>query len=80
MDSKIKQFEKSLKELKSVLHPRHAYLTSIKHSLLQLYGKAPGYKMPDLPDIVLERKIELCRQVLEVVNVVEPGMNRFRGK
>lgn len=78
-DGKIQEAEKLIKKFKSVLHPKHVYLTSLRHSLLQLYGRAPGYTFFDLPDILLERKIELCRQVLEVVDVVKPGMNRFRG-
>lgn len=79
-DIKIQEMERLTKKFKSVLHPRNVYMTSLKHSLIQLYGRAPGYTFDDLPDILLERKIELCRQVLQVVDVVKPGINRFRGK
>lgn len=33
----------------------------------------------DLTDDVLERKIVLCRELLEISNALEPGWNRFRG-
>ena len=35
--------------------------------------------LDDLPDIVLEHKVEYCRLVLQVLDVVEPGMRRSRG-
>lgn len=79
-DVKIQEAERLLKKYKSVLHPHNVYMTSLRHSLVQWYGRAPGFTFEDLPDIMLERKIEMCRQVLQVVDVVKPGMNRFRGK
>jgi len=78
-DAKIQELERLMKKYKSVLHPRNVYMMSLRHSLVQLYGRAPGYTFADLPDILLERKIELCRQVLETTDVVKPGLNRFRG-
>lgn len=71
--------EKLWKKYKSVLHPKHAFLTSLRCSLSQLYGRAEGYVMEDLPDILLERKIELCKDILSVADVVEPGYSRLRG-
>lgn len=35
--------------------------------------------MEDLPDLLLERKIELNTQLLEVLDVIEPGYSRIRG-
>ncbi|XP_054268705.1 SET domain-containing protein SmydA-8 [Macrosteles quadrilineatus] len=78
-DIKIQETERLLKKYKSVLHPRNVYMMSLRHTLVQLYGRAPGYTFADLPDILLERKIELCRQVLATADVVKPGLNRFRG-
>lgn len=65
--------------LRSVLHPKNAYMTILRAALSQLYGKAEGYTLQDLPDIIMERKIELCQQLLEVLDVIEPGLSRIRG-
>lgn len=65
---------------RSVLHPKNAYMTILRAALSQLYGKAEGYTLQDLPDIIMERKIELCQQLLEVLDVIEPGLSRIRGK
>lgn len=44
-----------------------------------MYGKVPGYTLQDLPDILYERKAELCMQVLDNLNIIEPGYTRIRG-
>ncbi|KAF7265712.1 SET domain-containing protein SmydA-8-like [Rhynchophorus ferrugineus] len=75
----IQQREHIFRKYKSVLHPKHAYMTILRSALIQLYGKAEGYTLGELPDVVLERKIELCYQLLEVLDVIEPGMSRIRG-
>ncbi|XP_055593100.1 SET domain-containing protein SmydA-8 [Uranotaenia lowii] len=75
---RLENFERVFKKYRSVLHPLHFINTSIRHSLIELYGRIPGYEMQELPDILLERKITLCRDVLKVLNVLEPGKSRAR--
>ncbi|CAG9767303.1 unnamed protein product [Ceutorhynchus assimilis] len=75
----IQQRETIFKKYRSVLHPKNAYMTILRSALTQLYGKAEGYTLEDLPDIILERKIELCHQLMEVLDVIEPGLSRIRG-
>ncbi|CAH2093115.1 unnamed protein product [Euphydryas editha] len=71
--------EATLKKYKSVFHPCHAILISLKHALAQLYGRVENYSLDDLPDLLLERKAELCRLVLKILDVVSPGDTRMRG-
>ncbi|XP_015126926.1 SET domain-containing protein SmydA-8 [Diachasma alloeum] len=75
----IHQRESIIKKYHSVLHPRHAFLTMLRHSLSQLYGRVEEYNLDDLPDIVLEHKVDMCRLLLQVLDVVEPGLTRIRG-
>ncbi|KAL1497897.1 hypothetical protein ABEB36_008780 [Hypothenemus hampei] len=75
----IQQREAIFRKYRSVLHPKNAYMTIIRSALTQLYGKTEGYTLEDLPDVILERKIELCNQLLEVLDVIEPGLTRIRG-
>ena len=44
-----------------------------------MYGRVDGYLIEDLPDLLLERKVELCEKLLEVTNIIEPGLTRIRG-
>lgn len=75
---RLEAYERLYKKFRSVLHPRHFINTSIRHSLIELYGRIPGYEMAELPDVLLERKVDLCRDVLRVLDVVEPGLSRSR--
>jgi hypothetical protein len=68
------------RKYRSVLHPKHAFLMTLRCSLSQLYGHAEGYVLDDLPDILLERKIEICKDILSVADVIEPGLTRLRGR
>jgi len=51
----------------------------IRHSLTQMYGRVDEYLLDDLPDIVLEHKVDICRILLQVLDVIEPGYTRIRG-
>ena len=63
---KLEALELLFKKYKSVLHPRHFVMITIKYALIELYGRVPGYEMDDLPDVLLERKENLCRDILKV--------------
>ncbi|XP_011868644.1 PREDICTED: protein msta, isoform B-like isoform X2 [Vollenhovia emeryi] len=75
----IHQREIVMKKYRSVLHPRHAFLSMLRHSLTQMYGRVNEYLLDDLPIIVLEHKVDMCRLLLQVLDVVEPGYSRVRG-
>ncbi|OAD54391.1 Protein msta, isoform B, partial [Eufriesea mexicana] len=75
----IQERETIMKKYRSVLHPRHAFRTMLRHSLTQMYGRVDEYLLDDLPDVVLEHKIDMCRLLLQVLDVIEPGYSRIRG-
>jgi hypothetical protein len=68
------------RKYRPVLHPKHAFLMTLRCSLSRLYGHAEGYLLDDLPDILLERKIGICKDILSVADVTEPGLSRLRGR
>nr|XP_012234311.1 PREDICTED: LOW QUALITY PROTEIN: protein msta, isoform B-like [Linepithema humile] len=75
----IHERETVMRKYRSVLHPRHAFLTMLRHSLTQMYGRVDEYLLDDLPNVVLEHKVDLCRLLLQVLDAVEPGYSRIRG-
>ncbi|KAJ8931831.1 hypothetical protein NQ314_015228, partial [Rhamnusium bicolor] len=75
----IETRESLYRKYRSVLHPKNAYMSILRSALIQLYGKTEGYELGDLPNILLERKVEFCTQLLEVLDVIEPGYSRIRG-
>ncbi|XP_065357523.1 SET domain-containing protein SmydA-8 isoform X2 [Calliphora vicina] len=76
--ARLQETEKLLKKYRVVLHPLHYIMISLKQNLIEMYGRVKEYEMVELPDVLLERKEELCRHVLRVMNVFEPGLSRMR--
>ncbi|XP_058064802.1 SET domain-containing protein SmydA-8 [Anopheles bellator] len=75
----VEGYERFLTAYGTVLHENHHLLLSAKHSLCELYGKAEGYLIPNLSREQLKRKETLCRDLLEVIDQLEPGLSRLRG-
>ncbi|XP_068618073.1 SET domain-containing protein SmydA-8 [Battus philenor] len=75
----IEQREATINKYKSIFHPRHSILLSIKHALAQLYGRVENNSIDELPDFILERKAELCELVLKTLDIITPGDSRIRG-
>uniref|UniRef100_A0A182M1X4 SET domain-containing protein n=1 Tax=Anopheles culicifacies TaxID=139723 RepID=A0A182M1X4_9DIPT len=71
--------ETFLRQQALILHDNHYILLSVKHSLCELYGKIENYLVPQLSLDQLKRKESLCRDLLEVVDQLEPGLTRLRG-
>ncbi|XP_058831529.1 SET domain-containing protein SmydA-8 isoform X2 [Topomyia yanbarensis] len=75
----IELYEKFIDKYKSILHFNHYLFLSAKHSLCQLYGKISGYLIPEMSLQQIKQKETLCRDLLSVVDLYEPGLSRLRG-
>lgn len=62
-----------------MLHKNHYLCLSAKHSLCQLYGRYEGYLIQELSVDKLKTKEDYCRDLLKVVDRLEPGVSRLRG-
>ena len=53
----------------------------MKRLLVQLYGWKDGFKLNELTDDLLQRKIDLCENYLSVYSKVEPSLyTKWRGR
>lgn len=75
----VESIENLLEKYKSVLHSNHFIMISLKNALVDSYGHVNGYLLSELPNALLRRKIELCEEVLEILDVFERGKSRARG-
>lgn len=75
----INQIEKFMKKYSKTLHRNHYIFLSAKHSLCQLYGKIDGFLLNELSVELLRRKEDCCRDLLEVIDILEPGTSRLVG-
>ena len=75
----VESMENLLEKYKSILHSNHYIMISIKNALIDSYGHVSGHLLSELPDALLRRKVELCEEVLGILNVFEGGKSRARG-
>ncbi|OWR49372.1 hypothetical protein KGM_209725 [Danaus plexippus plexippus] len=72
-------FEHFIEKYKLTLHPRNHLLIQAKLALMEIYGNYKGYSLKELPENLLSRKIDICNELLEVAEKLDPGWSRFRG-
>lgn len=72
-------FEDFLYRHRIELHERNTHILQAKYALTQLYGTAPGYSMEELSEKSLQRKVDLCEELLELSNLIDGGWSIFRG-
>ncbi|KAL4707889.1 hypothetical protein ACJJTC_010324 [Scirpophaga incertulas] len=73
------QFEDFITKYSQTLHPNNHLVVQAKLALVQIYGNCKGCTLSELPDELLKRKIDLCNELLELADILEPGWSRFRG-
>jgi hypothetical protein len=75
----IPRLEQLLKS-QIALAETHYLIFGVKVTLAQLYGRVEHYLLRDLPASLLKRKEQFCKEVLDVLDIFEPGMSRIRGQ
>ncbi|XP_037973251.2 SET domain-containing protein SmydA-8 [Plutella xylostella] len=73
MGGSVPTLENLLCRLSTFLHPNHYHLYSIKHSLVQLYGRHPNLMSPE----ILDKKIKMCEDLLKITKILDPGNARL---
>lgn len=76
----IKLCEDVLSRYSKILHPNHHLMVQLKENLIDMYGWQLGNQIDNDATAIdcLDRKIVLCKEVLSVLNVIRPGLNRAR--
>ena len=74
------EWEQLLTEFTKELHEDHFLCMAIKRVLLSLYGARKGYRLEQLPQHLLVRKIELCRNYVSIFSRLEPGYRKWKGE
>ncbi|KAL0821965.1 hypothetical protein ABMA28_005353 [Loxostege sticticalis] len=72
-------FEDFILKYSQTLHPNNHLVVQAKLALIKIYGNYKGYMLSELSDHLLQRKIDLCHDLLELADKLEPGWTRFRG-
>lgn len=76
-DATVSDTEALMDKLSQFLHRNHFHIFALKHSLIQLYGHQKDYLTIQLANHVLEHKIKLCNELLEVIDRLDPHAIRL---
>ncbi|KAG5674228.1 hypothetical protein PVAND_004208 [Polypedilum vanderplanki] len=74
----VEFLESSLEEYEGILNPNHYIMMSMKSSLVDAYGHLKGFQYHELPELYLRRKIDLCEDLLSILDIFEKGKSRAR--
>jgi hypothetical protein len=77
-DNSVEFLEQSLEECEPLLHPNHFIMIYLKNALIDSYGHVKGYLLPEMANFLLRRKIELCEELLKILDILEKGKSRAR--
>ncbi|XP_077295843.1 SET domain-containing protein SmydA-8-like [Arctopsyche grandis] len=75
-----KDLEEYIIKYEQALHPSNYHVIDVKLLLTQMYGWLPGFTYSELNIAALDRKISLCEEILDVLNILQPGHTRGRGE
>ena len=74
----IERLELFLYKHSSMFHPHHHIMINIKQKLGVMYGNCEPYSYKDLTLPMLERKIQVCGDVIRALDKVDPGLSKWR--
>jgi len=73
----IDDIEEFISEKSKVLHPNHYHMVTAKHNLLQMYGRTENCLIQDISEELLQRKVDLCNENLDLLYQLDPNMIRL---
>jgi len=75
----VEQCERFLLVQSRILHPQHALMIDVSHTLLHTLGHSDGYLMNTLSDRQLQTREDIARRLLRIASKLLPGMSRLKG-
>ena len=64
----------------TIVHPQHEVMVEVSKFLLPIMCRGPGQRTEDFPLSLVERKLDLVKSTLNVLNVLDPGYSKARVK
>ena len=75
----LKQAIQMNSELERLLYPSHGFMLEIKQGLITCTAAAINNPGPNIEPQMQKQRIEWCDQVLDSLNILEPGLSIGRG-
>jgi len=76
----IEKLENLVTILCRMFSKHHYILMQIKRMLVLMYGNCNSHRLQTMSKKDIDRKIELCREYIEIFNILEPGLTKWKGR
>eukprot|EP00092_Neocalanus_flemingeri_P059308 GFUD01070852.1.p1 GENE.GFUD01070852.1~~GFUD01070852.1.p1 ORF type:complete len:239 (+),score=64.09 GFUD01070852.1:36-752(+) len=78
-ESCVQESEDILERFAKILHPHHCLMLQIKARLTKVYGSEEGFLRHQMDEDDVKRKLELCEEVMSVLEALDPGQTDWKG-
>ena len=78
INAEMKDLMTYLYQLSQLFHRNHYFILEIKRRVIELISKMPEYTEGKVATAYMERKVEYCRDLLAVQQLVAPGYSELR--
>jgi len=69
--------ETFIEKWSKLLHPNNSIVIGVKYYLCLLYGNVDEYLLEEMSDALVQRKIFLCKELLDIAQILEPGCSKL---
>lgn len=76
-DGDIRQMEYLLQKFSKIFHPNHYLIIDLKQSVASILKSICSTSLVPPGKAVMERKIQLCEDILPILKVIQPGISRL---
>lgn len=76
-DGDIRQMEFLIQKFSKIFHPNHYLIIDLKQSVASILKSICTTSLVPPGKAVMDRKIQLCEEILPVLKVIQPGISRL---
>lgn len=76
-DGDIRQMEHLILKFSRIFHPNHYLIIDLKQSVASILRSICSASLVPPGKAVMERKIQLCEEILPILKVIQPGISRL---
>lgn len=75
----LRVLEQSIQKYSEILNPKHSFVIQLKQTVAAILREIAVNNMSHPPKKVLRRKLELCEEILPILQALQPGISRMTG-
>lgn len=75
----LRELEQSILKMSEILNPKHSFVIELKQNVAAILREIAVNNLSHPPKKILKRKLELCEEILPILQLLQPGISRMTG-